>query len=223
MTARHFGAAKKAIRALGDYYNSAPNDQNPLLPYPSGPLEFTFEYAPIVGAAQLNLHQGKLVFRGKSAEGYVFIKFVRRYSKEAHDKCSELGFAPRLKAFSRVHAGWYMVVMDYVAEEYEELYDALPRLSIEERRDITQELARNVRSFHKAGFVHGDIRNTNVMVKKSGGKGVYLVDFDWAGKHPNAKYPMHINRETVIRPDGAADGEVITQEHDMFMIERLAG
>ena len=62
MTTHHFGNVKKAIQALGDYYNSAPNDQNPLSPYPSGPLEFTFEYVPIVRAAQLNFHQGKLVF-----------------------------------------------------------------------------------------------------------------------------------------------------------------
>lgn len=26
MTARHFGAAKKAVRALGEYYNGVPND-----------------------------------------------------------------------------------------------------------------------------------------------------------------------------------------------------
>lgn len=116
-----------------------------------------------------------------------------------------------------------MVVMEYVADDYEELYDALPRLSYKERQKIQQELVKKVCSFHDAGFVHGDIRNTNVMVRKDGGEGMYLLDFDWAGRYPDAKYPMHINRETVVRPDGAVDGGFITQEHDMFMIARLAG
>lgn len=220
-TARHFGAAKKAILALGDYYHSAPNDQHPILPYPSGPAELPFAYAPIAGAAKLNLHEDKLVFLGKSGEDYVFIKFVRRYSKEAHEKCSELGFAPRLRAFSQLPGGWYMVVMDYVADEYEDLYDALPRLGDEERQQIKDKLVPKVHSFHAAGFVHGDIRNTNVMVKKDRGEGMYLVDFDWAGEYPDAKYPMNINESTVRRPDGATSGEVITPEHDMFMVNRL--
>ena len=115
-----------------------------------------------------------------------------------------------------------MIIMDYVADEYEELYDALPRLSNEERQKIKQKLAEKVSSFHDAGFVHGDIRNTNVMVKKDG-EGFYLIDFDWAGEYPDAKYPMHINRETITRPDGATDGEIITKEHDMTMIDGLTG
>jgi len=41
--------------------------------------------------------------------------------------------------------------------------------------------------FHKDGYVHGDLRETNIMVKRdrvdSEGLGdIILIDFDWAGK-----------------------------------------
>lgn len=44
-------------------------------------------------------------------------------------KCSELIFAPPLRAFLIIPGGWYMVVMDYVGNNYEELDDAWLNLS----------------------------------------------------------------------------------------------
>jgi hypothetical protein len=70
--------------------------------------------------------------------------------------------------------------------------------------------------------VHGDIRDTNVMVRKDGEMGFMLVDFDWAGEIGVVRYPMNVNRaENLWRPDGASDGNVITAHHDIQMLEKM--
>ncbi|EPQ53377.1 hypothetical protein GLOTRDRAFT_17241, partial [Gloeophyllum trabeum ATCC 11539] len=45
---------------------------------------------------------------------------------------------------------------------------------------------------HEAGYVHGDVRDVNVLVcgaDGSGEKDVLLVDWDWAGRGAEARYP----------------------------------
>ena len=74
---------------------------------------------------------------------------------------------------------------------------------------------------HQAGWVHGDLRSTNVMVKKSGLDGSFLfIDFDWSGpgKNQEVVYPSFVNRTEVRRPDGVDDGESILSRHDIEML-----
>ena len=49
---------------------------------------------------------------------------------------------------------------------------------------------------------------------------LFLVDFYWAGRSGEARYPYFISRE-VAWPPGAADGELIAVEHDVHMMEKL--
>ena len=70
---------------------------------------------------------------------------------------------------------------------------------------------------HHAGWVHGDLRSTNVMVKRRGLDGSFLIDFDWSGKNQEVVYPSFVNRE-VTRPVGADDGEFILAVHDVEML-----
>ena len=46
---------------------------------------------------------------------------------------------------------------------------------------------------HQVGYVYGDLRDTNLMVRKDGQSGFMLVDFDWAGKFGEVCYPMNVN------------------------------
>jgi RIO-like serine/threonine protein kinase len=48
------------------------------------------------------------------------------------------------------------------------------------------DIIRKLTSLHQENYVHGDIRNTNIMMKKDGNQGFKLVDFDW--------YPMNVYR-----------------------------
>jgi len=45
-----------------------------------------------------------------------------------------------------------------------------------------------VKSFHDAGFVHGDLREPNIMCDGEKEKAM-LIDFDWGGKVGEAYYP----------------------------------
>ncbi|KIJ63840.1 hypothetical protein HYDPIDRAFT_67875, partial [Hydnomerulius pinastri MD-312] len=46
---------------------------------------------------------------------------------------------------------------------------------------------------HQKGYVHGDVRDTNIMVSRSNKAKFMLVDFDWAGKIGEVRYPMNVN------------------------------
>lgn len=66
--------------------------------------------------------------------------------------------------------------------------------------------------------MHGDIRATNIMVKRNGASGIMSIDSDWADPIGDVRYPMSVNTAEVMWPSGAYDGELITAEHDMIMV-----
>ncbi|KAI0255340.1 hypothetical protein BJV78DRAFT_1350597 [Lactifluus subvellereus] len=227
VAARHLGAFKKAIRALERYYRSElavsqashqPSSHGRIFPYQT---DFT-------SLADLKTHHieyvsqlipDKLLFSGKlSDDRDVCIKFTRHYSPEAHSFCSLAGYAPELLGFQPIAGGWVMVVMDLIGFNYVEFHKSSRAgnpATFETLRDILSRL-------HEAGFVHGDIRDTNIMVDESSGGCPMLVDFDWAGKIGDVRYPMNVYRGPGLwRPDGACDGELITVDHDIQMLERL--
>lgn len=46
------------------------------------------------------------------------VKFVLRYSVEAHQKCAELGFTPQLKGYKDLPGGWKMVIMEAIDNDF---------------------------------------------------------------------------------------------------------
>ena len=108
-----------------------------------------------------------------------------------------------------------------ISDEYEELDDVWPTATNEARKKFVIEVQEKVKSLHDAGFVHGDIRTTNIMVKKNREAGIHLIDFDWAGRIGTTTYPMNVKRIDINRPIGAIDGSIITAEHDEFMAINL--
>ena len=67
-------------------------------------------------------------------------------------------------------------------------------------------------SCHNKRLVCGDLRPPNVLF--SGGK-VFLIDFDWAGKEGEARYPRGLSR-SVTWAAGAQESErqLIEPKHD---------
>jgi serine/threonine protein kinase len=152
------------------------------------------------------------------------IKFTRKYSPDAHQYCATNGVAPELYAVESLPGGWIMVVMDYLDEEsYKHLLIShVPQVK------LAPEVQRVVSVLHAGGFVHGDIRGVNLMVRRNwnetdDAKNVLLVDFDWAGPTGSTYYPPNVNRVDIPRPDGAKDGEPISKEHDLWMVEQIVG
>lgn len=181
----------------------------------------------------------KRIFRVESDDEHhtkLCIKFSTRYSADAHRKAHELGFAPALLAVNRVD-DWFMVIMDDVSAEYAStLYDVAraedgdghsllhtPAVSLDAAQALVKE---KLDALHEAGFVHGDVRSVNVLVRNKNSvsepalSDVLLVDFDWAGRVGEAVYPRRINPQ-VERPPRAKTGEKIQVEDDLWMVERL--
>lgn len=114
--ARHVGALKRAIHSLEEHYrvltpthaSSSSSSRIQLYPYRN---HFTphadqssqaFEYIsqPFVD---------KLLFFGTLPDNEkICVKFVRRYSVEAHNICASMGCAPTLRSFERIEGGWFM-------------------------------------------------------------------------------------------------------------------
>jgi len=219
--ARYLGALKKAVRSLEQYYQhdlpiidalTSVSRPNPRFPHRA-------HYISLSNASQCNFkyvsqEPGKLVFFGETDDGDdICIKFVTQYSKDVHEKCASMGFAPAIKGFDRLPGGWHMVIMDIIGNDYE-------RFDISYRSPALQNVIKEkLIALHQASYVHGDVRDVNVMVKRDGSPEFMLVDFDWAGEIGKARYPMNINRVGISRPDGVHDGEVITADHDMKMVD----
>jgi len=216
--ARFFGAIRKAILALNSYYESElPRiTTNPIItfPYPTdfnslhGTTKYAFEYSS-------QLDEKRLLFSGTVGDEKIFIKFTHRYSEEALLACFSLGCAPALKRCQRIAGGWYMVVMALIGDDYHELRHS------EMKALFKDEIGEKVKALHQKAFVHGDIRTTNVMVRKDGKPGILLVDFDWAGKIGEVRYPMNVNNVDIKRPEEAVDGKLIKADHDIDMINYM--
>jgi RIO-like serine/threonine protein kinase len=95
-----------------------------------------------------------------------------------------------LEGFEELPGGWNMVVMEMIAEDYCRLMDFPTPYSHYD--DIATKLA----SLPQASYVHGDVRNTNIMVKKDGSQGFKLVDFEWSGRRRGPIPNEHLSRRS---------------------------
>ena len=237
--ARFFGAAKSAILSLKNYYEfELPRllAHKPLIP-PNPRFLYPNTYRLLENPDLLQYFrytgkhvepgQGKwdisrrLLYFAEAAEGIpknLCIKFVRRYGKEADQHCAQRLIAPALYGLEALHGGWYMIVMEAIdLQKYSLLCDM--RLQDKQRKRIRDKLLDCLRSLHNDGMVHGDIRDTNLLVGPD--DNIKLIDFDWAGQFGEVRYPMNINRSTVVRPPTVFDGELVTPEHDCDMADLI--
>jgi hypothetical protein len=230
-TAQFLGAMRKAQNTLQEYYTETISvfrsavDRKRVLKIgvdfddPRFPCYRT--YTDIVTREKCRLvysnkhTQGSLVFFAKSDGAPVCVKFVTSYCQAAHEFCASRGFAPTLRGIEMVGHRWIMVVMDRVdAREYEEF---LPQ--IHGTSELYDVICTKFRSLHQAGFVHGDVRAANILVKRDG-ESFMLLDFDWSGIIGEVTYPMNVNR-ALWRPDDARDELIIKSEHDMAGLEQM--
>ena len=84
-----------------------------------------------------------------------------------------MSIAPKLRGLEDTGAGWKMAIMDTRDGEYGPFdKDTLPAGTHGQRGERLAEL-------HQANFVHGDVRDANIMVRKRDKLGIMLVDFDY--------------------------------------------
>jgi tRNA A-37 threonylcarbamoyl transferase component Bud32 len=163
-----------------------------------------------------------LIFSVTSAQvpGKYVVKFTRQYSVEAHEWLASCNLAPQLRQRKNILGGWIIIFMDY--SRYTLLSDL--NLLKEQQEKVQLKVTMVLKKFHDQGFVHGDVRKNNILVDRDSLSSrdaddvrIHFVDFDWAGKVGEAKYPFNINTKTVKRPDGVEGGVLITREHDEIM------
>ncbi|KAI5988935.1 hypothetical protein F5J12DRAFT_969103 [Pisolithus orientalis] len=61
---------------------------------------------------------------------------------------------------------------------------------------VMDEFNEKLEAFYTAGFFHGDIHDVNVMVSHNG-KTFKIIDFNWAGRTGEARYPLDLSRREV--------------------------
>lgn len=249
--AKVFTSLKRALRTLDTYYGdirkslavpttpTTPVDQSLIprrcfFPYHTkfkeyqleadAETEFTeFEYVDVPSADPPNV-----TFFAKSSDRELVVKFVDRYSVEAHDLLAEEEMAPRLlyygsldgemdvrkRARGRLECGLYLGPLRMVV---------MVRLRCEEREawpeDAREQVKKALDKLHENQLVFGDLRAPNVLL--SGGK-AFLIDFDWSGKVGEARYPRGLSR-TIKWPDNVEvlERQLITTEHDLWMLDKL--
>jgi serine/threonine protein kinase len=215
----HYGSIEAAAQANQAHlkYNFQEARGYPFLTsYSDEGQEITFTY-------DKRLDEDKLLFSATinpPGSGECIVKFTSQYSKAAHDYLASHCLAPRIWKWIRISADWTAVVMD--KSKYQVLFGLW--LSKAERDKIQRKVQSIVRTLHEGGFVHGDIRDVNLLIDRASLESdvmVHLIDFDWAGPVGEAKYPMGINCKTVRRPAGVKGGELITEGHDNEMVSSL--
>ena len=217
---RHFGAFKAAIRSLEQCYDTLKTPallENLDPQFPDPRTYHSLETKTIVNFKYLRqIDEKKLLFLGENDNGKrICIKFVRQYSQAVHEKCAQMGIAPKLRGFEEIGAGWKMVVMDALDEEYQPFDKRILPVGADEH------LRERLVELHQANFVHGDVRDVNIMVRKDGKLEFMLVDFDWSGIIGEARYPININKVDLWRPEDVSDGQLIKSDHDILMLDHI--
>ena len=81
----------------------------------------------------------------------------------------------------------------------------------------SEDLRSLVSNFHNEGWVHGDLRDANMIVCNKNPEQVMLVDFDWGGRDGEVYYPTACVHEEL---ETSAGDLRITKEHDDLVLRR---
>ena len=229
--AKMFGALKNSAIALKEYYErSIPQSHaNTCFPWitqydtittPTETREYEYLH---------RINSGNLLYTCQHIHDKkrILVKFVRTYSKETHLASAAKDGAPALLGCDVLSCGWSVVVMELL--EGPDWVSSLMIADRAERHMVCEKVKEHVLTLHHEGFVHGDIRPQNVLVKRPDTThghtlSVRLVDFDWAGEINKATYPFLVNPDLgygFTRPSSVKGGGIITTEHDLAMVDLM--
>ncbi|PBK61258.1 hypothetical protein ARMSODRAFT_997450 [Armillaria solidipes] len=150
-----------------------------------------------------------------SGQKKVVVKFVQRYGEEAHRLLTELQLAPALLYAGGCSVSLQMIVMEYI--QGQTLVEAYPDglLPI----GVKKAIKKGLNALHNEDFVYGDLRRQNIMVTGEENR-VRFIDFDWAGKVGEVRYPFHL-ASCICEISGALEYDLILKEHDTKMLDAL--
>ena len=228
---------RRCLHSLRDFYRTLHPLEQPIVifPYITSFKIRTKETTTEVQFDYIDQINEKRVFGIRTEHGdSLIIKICPRssYGIEGHKLAANLGIAPPLVTVNHV-LDWMVVVMPDLRATHECLWDlkkAAPMEGLEYHQSaqpyvdaLTQKV---VDGLHSQMYVHGDIRDTNVLIPRHDNPNpstAFLIDWEWSGVAGTVLYPHGVADDDprVPRPSGAFEGQSITQEHDMAMLRRL--
>ncbi|KAI0686471.1 hypothetical protein BC835DRAFT_1379474 [Cytidiella melzeri] len=236
-----FHALRICLASLEDCYGALDLSSDPgaarLLPYikslpDSTEIEYVGPLLPVDSPYALK----KALFKARRVHDNrpLVVKFVDSFCEKAHRLWAEHGFAPALHHFELVCHGLYMVVVNFEKNTRDgySLYEEKP-LPV----PVLAEVKRAVQLLHQHGYVFGDLRYPNILVRDRAGPAtsstaghdentgqsysVMLVDFDCCGLDGEARYPNTLNDLDDIQwPLGVRRGGIMLQEHNLAMLAK---
>ena len=192
--ARALSALETSIRPLADFETT--NQDGPYFDWDSKLTDMT----PIRGKPR--------VFRALKDSKKVVVKFVQQYGKEVHESLSKAGLAPQLYTCEKLVGDWMAVVMEAI--EGDTLVEGRP----DDFEGFLQKLKAKLDAHQ---FVHGDLRAPNIVFDDSK---IRIVDFDWAGKNGEARYPLILNSEVDWHKE-VGPNKLIRPDHDSYQLNKL--
>eukprot|EP00981_Chlorochromonas_danica_P014408 scaffold7939_cov189-Ochromonas_danica.AAC.3 len=97
------------------------------------------------------------------------------------------------------------------------------KLTRDQKEGILDDLTQAVDLLHRLGFVHGDLREPNILLTNTEhGIHVWLIDFDFAGPIGEARYPMDLDLDNFPWLEESDLGNLITVDHDMAALKYYA-
>lgn len=145
----------------------------------------------------------------------VIVKFTQQYFPALHSFCAERRSAPQLLGYDIIPGGWHVVVMEKIKQQASSLeFHARNHL-----QTWSQDLNSLVKDVHDKGWVHGDLRDANLVVSDEEPERVMLVNFDWGGNVDDEPiyYPTSLLGEELEKPGRQGDFR-ITKEHDDYVL-----
>ncbi|PVF95128.1 hypothetical protein CPB86DRAFT_788311 [Serendipita vermifera] len=137
------------------------------------------------------------------------------YGVAAHQIMGEQGFAPKLYGVAELEGAPPAYVMEFLSEHqgWVNFQEAKLHLKNEQQwamlRTKTEEFLLCMKNNQ---LVHGDLRPNNMLIRvHDEGVDLRVLDWDWAGKHFEVRYPLDMNPAAGLPGD---PGEWIQPQHD---------
>jgi hypothetical protein len=161
----------------------------------------------------------------------VIVKYLRRenYPVELHHTLAQRGIVPKLYCACSLPGGLVMLVMEYLHPD--DHWQPLSKVQ-DDLEQLMHPVQACVERFHSVYnnnpvIVHGDLRNNNILVRKSPDVSCYttedvrIVDLDWMGEEGVMTYPMTITRFVSYVDDSIRGGSVILKLHDVKHVQNI--
>ncbi|RXW12319.1 hypothetical protein EST38_g13535 [Candolleomyces aberdarensis] len=169
---------------------------------------------------------GTLTIKPKSPHPHkvdVIIKLVNgHYGVDVHRALAKVGLAPLLLGISSLEGVPHAYVIEYLCpSEWVMLSELENLLLLGHKQAIYNALESIIDVLQKGKYVHGDLRESNIMInqarlKQEGRVSIKLIDFDWSGTAGEVFYPVLLNPE--ITWPGIAGGP-ISLEDDLKLLK----